>query len=200
MSSINQNRYDQLIRRVNDLQGPGSKVNDVLSELFPMINVEDPPGELLRLGGTILGFGGSNILGAAGQTAKSQVFNPAGSGLIGTVTSIWISTSTLQNIRISRGLVPLAAGVGTQLRRDFRDPVTVPPTLALFQESSVPLVGGTAFIRVDSANGIELNDPNGLFVLAPGSGIEVGAELPATRILVTFFWRERVAEASELNL
>ena len=39
MSQLQQSRYDQLLRRVGDLKGPGSKVNDVLHELFPMFDL-----------------------------------------------------------------------------------------------------------------------------------------------------------------
>jgi len=57
VTELQQNRYDQLLRRVGDLKGPGSKVNDVLQELFPTIDVENVPGELLFLMGTHIGLG-----------------------------------------------------------------------------------------------------------------------------------------------
>ncbi len=44
---LQQNRYDQLIRRVGGIIGPGSKVVEALGELFPVIDVENVPGELL---------------------------------------------------------------------------------------------------------------------------------------------------------
>ena len=200
MSSINQNRFDQLIRRLCDLQGPGSKVNDVLTELFPMIDVERVPGELLALGGTVLGMGASSIVGAAAQTGKVQLFNPADSGFLATITRVLISTGTTQIIRLAPTNIVLTTGVGTQLHRDLRRPITTRPTMGMFQESSAGLVGAGMQFRVTVSQTFDLNDENGVVVLAPGSGFSVGTSVVATDLQITFLWRERPAEASELNL
>ena len=52
MFEVQQNRWDQLIRRVSGSIGPGSRVSETLSELLPVMDVERVPGELLRLMGT----------------------------------------------------------------------------------------------------------------------------------------------------
>ncbi len=99
MSELQQSRYDQLLRRVGDLKGPGSKASEILTEVFPTFDVEGYQGELQALNRRVLGIGASTILGAAGELAKIQLFNPAGSGLLITVTSVTFSATTTQDMR-----------------------------------------------------------------------------------------------------
>ena len=75
MTEIQQGRYDALVRRVADLKGPGSKVNDMLEELFPVFDVEKLPSELYRLANIDLCFGGAGIAGVAAQSAALTLGN-----------------------------------------------------------------------------------------------------------------------------
>jgi len=198
-SEIQQNRYDRLIRRVGGIIGPGSKVSEVLTELFPMVDVETDRGELQFLAGITVGMGAQTITGAGGETGKIQLFNPVGSGSIVTITDVLCSSSASQTFRLGRTNTLLASGIATQLARDTRQPVIRRPVAAMFSESSVALVDANIVFRVLSASPFNLSPKNGVMVLAPGSGLSVGASTVATTIFVTFFWRERPAETSELN-
>ncbi len=199
MTEIQQNRYDQLIRRVNNIVSPGSMVNDALAELFPMIDVEGNRGELQLLAGTRLCLGASSLTAAAGQTAKIQVFNPVDSGTIITITRVIISSGVVQTIRWAEEATERATGVTTQVFRDSRLPVIGRPIGAIFQESSAgfPDANGATVILANVP--FILEDPNDVQVLAPGAGFTVGHTTVATPLSVTFYWRERVAEPAELN-
>lgn len=199
-NELQQNRYDQLLRRVGALVGGGSKVSEVLSELFPMIDVENVPGELLLLGGTRLAFGGGTLTGAAGQRGKMQVFNPEDSNNIMTVTQLIVSVGTESVVRWGRSTAALTSGISTQIYRETRIPLTNLPLGQIRQESSVPQAPGTNQVRLNSSIPFILNDPNGIMILAPGEGLEVGPDLVAIALYTAFSWRERVAERSELNL
>lgn len=199
MTELQQNRYDQLLRRVGDLKGPGSKVGEVLTELFPVLEVEGYQGELQALNRRRLGIGATFIVGAAGEIAKIQLFNPTGSGLLVTVTSMTISSTATQEVRYGGEVFTLAGGIGTQVPRDLRQGLTAFPTAQMFSESSVGVGPGNGVIALLADQSEILNDENGLFVLSPGTGLTVGAGVVATRITCTFFWRERAAEPSELN-
>lgn len=200
MSAIQQNRYDALLRRVADLKGPGSKVNDALTELFPMIDVENVPGELLILGGTDICFGAGSLTSAVGESPRVQVFNPADSGKIATVTSCVISVLVLTTLRWTVSLSALSTGVGVQRFRDSRRGATRRPTCGIFQQSSVAQTDSVGRAILDANRSLTLEDPNGIAVLAPGTGFEVGTTSTNDRIDATFNWRERVAEPSELQL
>jgi len=120
VTELQQNRYDQLLRRVGDLKGPGSKVNDVLQELFPTIDVENVPGELLFLMGTRIGWGGASKAAAAGKKAAIQLFNPIGSGQLVTVSTVIVTGNNTQIISWGLSTSALATNTGVPRLRDSR--------------------------------------------------------------------------------
>lgn len=197
---LQQTRYDQIMRRVGGLIGPGSKVSEVLGELFPVVDVERIPGELLRLGGTFLGFGGASVTGAAGQSGRLQLFNPVGSGKIITVSHVDLGTQVTDVIRFGVTTTALTTGVGTEVHRDLRSLPPLRPTGQIRTLSSVALAPATGQVRLLSNTSYRLSDDNSLAVLLPGSGFEVGNTAVAITVTAVFFWRERVLEASEINL
>ena len=199
MSQIQMTRYDSLLRRVADLKGGGSMVNDALSELFPMIDVENVPGELLILAKTDISFGGGNISGAVGTSAKCQVFNPVGSGHLVTVTGARMATATTETMRWGVVRTALATGIGTETFRDTRHRVNSRPTAQVRTEAAAALAPATGQTRRLPNTELFLEDPNGIAVLEPGSGFEMGMTTDNSTLFFTFYWRERVAEPSELN-
>lgn len=200
MTEIQQGRYDALLRRVADLKGPGSKVSDALGELFPTIDVENVPGELLLLAGTRLGMGSVSLAASAGNFGKAQIFNPVGSGLIVTVTTVSWSRGTAGTIRMANNHAELSTlvsdtnllrdtrvGTGSvaasELRSDF-DPTQIDAVIQMKHTGDVTLI---------------LTEPNGLAVLGPGTGFTIAPDSLNVDFLCSFWWRERVAEPSELS-
>lgn len=196
---LQQNRYDQLIRRVGGLIGPGAKVSEVLGELFPVLDVENMPGELMFLAGWRLAYGSIAVTGAAGENPRAQIFNPVDSGKIMTVSSVVIGTTQTQSIRWTTNALPLTTGVGTERIRDTRAGTIQRPVGQIRRDSTVVITDATGQLRLPNGAIFVLKDPNDLAVLAPGAGFEVGGQTVASTISVTFYWRERVAEASELS-
>ncbi len=198
-SELQQNRYDQIMRRVGGMIGTGSKVSEVLTELFPVVDLERVPGELLLLGGTRLCQGASIVTGAAGERARIQVFNPADSGTLITVSSVRLSTLSIQNIRWATTETALTTGVGTEVFRDRRLPLLGRPVGAIRTDSTVAATGAHGLARLLASVMYSIEDPNAVAVLPPGTGFEVGADTVATTVVATFYWRERTAEQSELS-
>jgi len=195
---LQQTRYDQLIRRVGGIIGPGSKVAEALSELFPVLDVENVPGELLLLGQTQLCIGSSSLTAAAAEQARVQVFNPAGSGKLVTVSTTVFSTVTAQELRWASNNTALTTGVGTQVFRDRRLVGTSRPTAQIRTDSTVAQTDAHGQTRILANTPYQINDENSVAVLPPGAGFEVGTTVVNTQLHVTFFWRERVALESEL--
>jgi len=199
-NEIQQTRYDRMVRRVAGIIGPGSKVSEVITELFPMIDVEDPPAELMLLGGTVLGVGSADVTAAATLFPKIQLFNPVDSGQIVTVTDIYSNCTTTTQIRVARTTNTLASGIATQIARDTRQIVTSLPTAQMFSEATLVFIDANMKFRQPAGTTLHIESKNDVMVLAPGTGIVVSNEISATRQIVTFFWRERQAETSELSL
>jgi len=197
VTELNQNRYDQLLRRVGDLKGPGSKVNDVLQELFPTIDVENVPGELLLLMGTRIGWGATSKVPTAGKNSGVQLFNPAESGQLITVTTAVVSTSTTGDVTWGTTILPLPTNTGIPKLRDTRSEGGTRGVAQL--RTSVDTVGlSSGLFRVLASTPLTLRDENSFCVLAPGTGLSFIGGVDVS-LRVSFIYRERVAEPSELN-
>lgn len=196
---LQQARYDQLVRRVGSLYGGGSKVVEVLPELFPTLDVENLPLELILLAGWRKAMIHVSRTAGVGDTAAANLFNPVGSGVIAVVERMeWRFTAT-DNADID---IVQASLTGGQTKGLFRDSRLGGDRLSsLFATSQTAITTDAIFRRNTTINEIEfLTEDNGLFVLSPGNGVQLGqAAVTNKNISVTFFWRERVAEQSELN-
>jgi len=199
MTEIQQGRYDALLRRVADLKGPGSKVNDVLEELFPVFDVEKLPEELYVLAQIDLCWGGSTIAPTVAQAGRGQIFNPAGSGKVMTVTQAGFSCSSTNTVRWGRRDTALTTHFATQLFRDVRHPAGNLPTGQIRGQTSVALANATGQTRQLANTDFALKDANGLAVLTEGTGFEIGSSELNQDVFFYFYWRERVAEPSEIN-
>jgi len=200
VTAIQQNRWDQLLRRSADLKGPGSKVNDALSELFPTFDVENVPGELFFLMGTILAHGGAKVIAGVTDAPRLQLFNPVGSGKILTVTSIILTTGSSENVRGTVENAPLTTVPAIELSRDGRMPATSRPTGQIRTDATPAFTDATVQFSMAADIPFLISDPNGLAILPPGTGYEWGNGSVNSTLAASFWWRERTAEPSELNL
>jgi len=196
VTELQQNRYDQLLRRVGDLKGPGSKVNDVLQELFPMLDVENVPGELLLLMGTQPGWAGTAKTPTAGKKTTIQLFNPLGSGQLITISTCVIGAATTGSVRYGLSTIALGTNTGIARARDGR--VGIGPTgIAELRTTADGVALSQGEIRLLGNTSFTLSDANSVCILSPGVGMNVTGTVDQN-MTVSFFYRERVAEPSEL--
>ena len=197
MTELQQNRYDRLIRRVGGLIGAKSMVNDALGELFPMIDVENVPGELLALMPTDLGWCSSALTSSAAEVNHHQLFNPIDSNVLLVVTRVEFECFLTTIFRFSNFLAAQATLAGNERRRDTRAG-TLASLVGQNRTDQSATLGGLDFrVRVLGGEGRFLHDENGIAILFPGTGLTVTTEAVNTNSLVSFMWRERVFEASE---
>lgn len=190
-------RYDQLIRRVGGLYGGGSKVVEALPELFPVLELENTTPELLALTGWRTAWQSSLRPAVAGEVSKSQIFNPVGSGSLVVVTQVGLHVDVAQRpVQMEIVTVQLASPV-PGLFRDARFGVPRNTTAQIASINNVPTGGGLRVI-VDALQ-IFIRDDNGLVVLTPGTGLDVGTVNSQIALTVNYFWRERLALESEIN-
>ena len=197
---VQQTRWDRTIRRVSGSIGPGSRVSETISELFPMIDVERVPGELLVLGGTGICSGGGTLKAEVAEVVSAQLFNPAGSNSLVTITKVYVAFLATANVRWGTTSVPRGTVISTQRFRDTRRIPPALPVAQVSQDSDVALASGINQTRLIADTTLKLEDENGVAVLAPGSGFEIGANVSENTIFYSFYWRERPAEESELQL
>ena len=172
-SEIQQTRYDHLLRRVAGIIGPGSKVSEVLTELFPTLDVENVPGELLFLSGWQLGFGGGSITPGGGFFQRFQVVNPVGSGKLVVVTNATLTCTANTAFRMNLTNTLFASSPGTETKRDTREGVGQ-TTTQVREQGDATLTSPNFVIQVLARRPYEFKDPNGVAVLSPGFGGVVG--------------------------
>lgn len=199
-NALQQTRYDRLIRRVGGIIGPGSKVGEVIPELFPMIDVEQVPMELLVLAGTNSAGASSNQAGVAAVVQQSQLFNPPDSGKIATITSMFIRAETTQQIQYGLVTVALAGNPDTARFLDGRLGVTGSPACQIHDGNSGTIAPTVVRVFVLADQFVHVNIPKGCAVLSPGVGIQVTTTTINTALTCSFLWTERVGERSEFLL
>ena len=181
------------------LLGPGSKVTETLSELFPVVETENLPAELLFLGGWVTGMNTAVQAATVGETSRLQVFNPLGSGKIAVLTDVHIFSSDGVAALIDWQFNSTAFGtIFTGTARDSH--ITVPFGTAI--STGVLATGNTAsagVILLAANTTFEFHVENGIAVMLPGSGVEFGTRVDNQQLQATFFWRERIAIPSETN-
>ena len=200
MTQLQQNRYDQLLRRVGDLKGPGSKVNDVLTELFPMIDVENVPAELLLLSGARLCMGTiSETAGGALNFVHTFLRNPADSGVIIRLISVSIFSADAHAVNFGPSLNSATAG-GARAFTDTR--VFGEGTVGITQSDNNLLAAAVRFFQIQLQANVNqiFEPPAAIGVIAPGSSFGVGSDFANSALNVSYLWLERVAEPSELDL
>ncbi len=198
-NELQQNRYDQLIRRVGGIIGPGSKVSEALGELFPVIDIERVPGELLALGGTFLCVGSLEAPSGVAEFATVQLFNPVGSGKLITISSVLAAPGLQSGFRWALVTVALPTTVAGQRFRDGRFVGTERPAGQIRSDVTAAATTRDGQSFNPSNDPMFLNDVNGVAILPPGIGFNIQQTSANVNMRVTFFWRERVALEAELQ-
>lgn len=197
-NQLQQTRYDQLIRRAGGLIGGGSKVSSVIPELFPVLELENTTPELLALSGWRTAWQSTERPGNVATVSTSQLINPEDSGIIAVLTSLWVNISVAGAFQMQNTEALLANNPIGGLFRDAR--FGVPRNTALQVDSADgPTIGAGARFRLQPDLNFKVADENGLVVITPGTEFSLSTTSVNIIMTVNYFWRERVAEASELS-
>ena len=196
---VQQTRWDRIIRRVSGSIGPGSRVSETLSELFPVLDVERVPAELLVLGGTRMAMGRTSAAAVAANVPCAMLRNPGGSGVLITVHQVRFSSTTAQVVTGGPTLNTLATAGATAFA-DTRLSLTNRPTGLVLSEAL--LVGAPDFFRFNVQQSIDTvwTVPKAIAVLAPGTALAICGSTVNTQFSSAWSWQERSAEESELSL
>jgi len=197
---VQQTRWDRMIRRVSGSIGPGSRLSETLSELFPVFDVEQAPAELLVLGGTRMAHGFSNEPAVADVIQHSQLFNPVDSGSLITLLYIAIRSNVSE---VAMGLIDGAFTTSKTNNVAFVDGrlfgSSAPVGQVRHETAGAP--GPESFLLNSSFfNVTPFAPPKAIAVLSPGIGFQIHTLTVNGKLDVSYTWLERQAEQSELSL
>ena len=198
MGRVQTGQFDNLIRRLYSIKGGGSELSETLGDLFPTLDLENLPIELLLLRGWHTFARHATQIAVAAQATALQLLQPDGRTSIVVVDKIVINSELGGDISIGTNLGLFPVTISTR-RTDTRNPVL---------DMSNAQIGGTNNAGFGATGGLlnlaagvdrEFEVPHGLAVLGPGGAFSVVSSTVDSDLSVSFFGRERDAEPSELN-
>lgn len=197
---VQQNRWDQLVRRVSGSIGPGSRASETISEVFPVLELEHTTPEILALSGWRTAWQSIQQNGVAGQVSAVQLSNPADSGVIAAVTQIIfiVLTQPVDDVQMELTDTLFTSAAIRGLFRDARFGGDRGTTLELRSDPNIPTGAGLRFRAFLDVQNI-IRDDNGLVVLTPGTAFQIGTTGNNINFHVNYLWRERPAQESELS-
>jgi len=199
MGSIQTTRYDELLRRTTDQYGGGSKVGEALEDLFPTLDVESLPMELMRASKWTFGSASMQITPAVGTRFVAQIFNPVGSGKLLVVENVYLHGNGTVDVLFGPTFVALVASsqsIGAE--RDTRAGV-ITPTVGRILELDDGAFAAFNSVRLTANVLHKISGSPDLAVLAPGTGLTFNFSTVNISGTVSAMWRERVALTSELD-
>ncbi len=200
-SPLQINRYDRLVRRLGNIVGESAIVTGVLPDVFPVIDVEKLATDGWALAGWRPAMGGGIITASAGNNAKVQFTNPAGSGSIAVIETVQVSNNFSGGVGYNIHDALLSVLAVSDRWRDRRFATLNRPVCKVRVEDSLglPIVAPMS-IRLLANTTYDWMPPQGFMTLIPGSAVAFQAITVATQLNVNFWWRERPIEPAEENI
>jgi len=198
MGRVQTGVFDNLIRRLYSIKGGGSELSETLGDVFPILDLENLPSELLILRGWVLGMGRISNQSAVGEVNSHQLFNPAGSGKLMVLTSLRVTVGTAGIVRFGPAFTALVDTSVAGAQRDTREG-SIKPTNGLLQEEDNGTGSTFGEIQLLANLSVEITDPDGLAVLIPGTAFRINDVATNALLRTSWMWRERTAEPSELS-
>jgi len=183
------------------LVGEGALVTTVLSDVFPMIDVESPRKELAKLAGLTIAVGGENLAPGAANRATMGFTNPADSGIVAVITRLTYQSSAVQSVAAGWiGFPNTIVENAVNRVADSRQAPNYPnesPVCFVGSSNTDPL-NAAWWSLVEPANGFfHRHSEDGIAVLGPGTTWGIRGTTNNITLRCTFEWRERPAEPSE---
>jgi len=200
LNQIQSGRWDELLRRLFPVKD--RTIAPVLaSELVGQVVVQNWEPELYVLRGERLAIGTATQTAVAAEFPHTQLFNPAGSGNLLIVDEIWLrSPSNLLYDLAFQDVVTVGfTNVGSSFRDTRLGVASVVGTTVgvLSVDTNVALTGGATVGRYNS-EGLRSSVVKPKIILGPGTSLIVRGLTVNTTMSITYLWRERIAEPSEL--
>jgi len=199
VSKIEVGRYSELLRRFLQQKGQEEIAGELSPEISPIFVLESDRTDWAFLKNERLGIVSINQTSGATPGPLFRVRNPLGSGVIATLSDIWVTlTVGPANLRVNFVQVnaQLPGGNLNGRPRDFRwGPNFETVLLGSFDTTTVGI--GTRLFegRLQADTNLHLQIP---VVIPPGFGVEMGTNaVQAQGLIANYMWVERQLTALE---
>ncbi len=201
LNQINGGRWDNFLRRMFPIKEQ-SIAPVIASELVGMVIVQEWEPELFKLRDEALAIAYTEVGAVAAQLGHVQLFNPAGSASLITLEKVIFFVTVDSTLQIAYEPGIMAGSI--QAASAFRDQRFSPtPNIGITIGqprfvSSVPVIGTATISKVQVILAPSLEWKLDM-VISPGQSVVVRHQTVNRLLGVTWFWRERSAEPSELQ-
>lgn len=199
MAEIQAPQLGEAVRRRFHLAGESRSPSELSDSIVATVVLENDRPEYHALYGGRIASGRASQGATAGVYSYTQLFNPAGSGVIAVCECINVQVTA--DPFIMRQAVAIGSAVTSIGFRDFRFPVQA-PTCQVREGQDAASIGtiiGQPTFNVLSGTTLYGVWPHAI-ILAPGTGIGVRTNGTNLSIFGAFVWRERAADPFELQL
>jgi len=198
MGRIQTGSFDNLIRRLYSIKGGGSELSESLGDVFPILDLENLPAELLLLRGWRKFSAFATQVAVAAQTTALQLVVPDANTNLVVVEKLIIKVQTASNVTIGTNVAAFTelANVNNQ---DTRSPEASNAHVRLAGTNNAATTANGAILRLTTGVDREFEVPGGIAVLGPGGVFSVIVSTGDLDLTVSFFGRERIAEPSEVS-
>lgn len=191
-SDVQTGRWDNLLRRVAGMQGPGSKMREIVPSAVPVFPLEGGPHDLQLIGGKFSFISTLRFTPAVGFAASILLINPSASGKLIVVDQVLLTSSLAGMGNLSIGVIAGVVNTVIPTQRDGR--IVSPHPVARLHELSLVAtnlrqftVGPTTVVR-DMG-----------WTISPNRALSFRSDIIDAVTDVAFVFSERVAEPSELT-
>jgi len=197
MGRLQTARLENFIRRWGSIKGGGSVLSETLGDVFPILDLENLTPENQLTAGWFLFGGNTFATGGVGDQAGCQIANLAGSGNLVVIDKLLLFSQTSQPLTMGSSNALFSASAAPR-NRDLRTRNLL-NGMAQMGISTNAITEFFGDITVVANITRELEVPNGIAVLPPGTQFSVATTNAATFLKVGFYGRARLAEPSELS-
>lgn len=203
INEIQQGSYNALLHKLLSMKEP-EPAPTLAPEMLSALVLEMDRPEWSFLKGERIGIGGAFLAGDAVNRPRVYLFNPVGSGVLGTVLDVVVSSDSAATVtwemRFTNS-VGAAIAQNRAINRDLRSigvpGGNIPMTLQIFAAAQAASgVGSVIYTGVLSVGASPVVIPLD-FVLPPGFGLEVDQQNVSGTISANWRWRERILDLSE---
>lgn len=200
LNQIQGGRWDEELRRTFSMK-QGSVAPVLASEIVPAIILENDRPEGLALAATRLGMGSSIILASAGVFSQIQLFNPAGSGVLGVATRARMASNGASTLTLRLGNVALTNASLTATKADsrlidFAIGASFRTSLEI-RDVQAALTAGTVLSQMTALASTPRELLRGAIILKPGTGIYTTTSGNNLNNVTSYEWYERAINPSE---
>lgn len=199
MSDVWVGRINRWIEKLLDVKG-GPTVVDVDPSIVIDVPFDRPADERFQLGWNSFGAA-INTAAVAASNAQAQIRNPAGSNVVAVLESCIVqqltattrSSITLQEFTAQVDLTTVVTPTPMDRRMNFQG-----SNMIISATGNGPFGNGVLGCVVSGISFQFIQYENQELQILPGDGIRLGNNTVNEAISVSFLWRERALEPSEL--